>query len=182
MSLSPRAVRALKRYCGTVLLLACGCADDEPERSRPNPGQGSQAITYWQDVVPIFERHCMACHQEGGIGTFRLDDYAQAKAYAALIRHATSARSHRADTVAFPTLRVTSEYRARRAPRVAPPSRRKRPKACGGGRAGTRCCSRTRTSSGWPRTQSAWKAQGIAWSRRPGAPSRRRAPALHRAR
>jgi hypothetical protein len=93
MSLSPRAVRALKRYCGTVLLLACGCADDEPERSRPNPGQGSQAISYWQDVVPIFERHCMACHQEGGIGTFRLDDYAQAKAHAALIRHATSART-----------------------------------------------------------------------------------------
>lgn len=93
MSLSPCAVRALTRCFGTGLLLACACAEDEPERNRQNPEQVSQAITYWQDALPIFERHCLACHQEGGIGTFRLDDYAQAKAHAPAIRLATSART-----------------------------------------------------------------------------------------
>ena len=42
------------------------------------------AVTFWQDVAPIYNTKCVRCHQEGGIAPFRLDDYADAKANAAL--------------------------------------------------------------------------------------------------
>jgi hypothetical protein len=44
------------------------------------------ALTYWQDVAPIYNDKCVRCHQTGGIGPFRLDDYADAKAFASLER------------------------------------------------------------------------------------------------
>lgn len=53
----------------------------------------SGVLTYWQDMVPLFEAHCLSCHQQGGIAPFRLDDYASAKAQAALIAHSTGART-----------------------------------------------------------------------------------------
>jgi len=39
-------------------------------------------VTFWQDVAPIYNAKCVRCHQEGGIGPFRLDNYADAKAHA----------------------------------------------------------------------------------------------------
>ena len=45
----------------------------------PVPGE----VTFWQDVAPIYNTKCVRCHQEGGIGPFRLDNYADAKTYAA---------------------------------------------------------------------------------------------------
>jgi hypothetical protein len=60
-----------------------GSADaGEPER-----------VTYWQDMVPIFERHCLQCHREGGIAPMRLDRYDDAKTFAALIGHSTAERA-----------------------------------------------------------------------------------------
>lgn len=50
------------------------------------------ALTYYQDMVPIFEKHCLQCHQQGGIAPFRLDDYAEAKKRAAVIAHSTKTR------------------------------------------------------------------------------------------
>src|SRR3954469_22195540 len=41
-------------------------------------------VTFWQDVAPIYNTKCVRCHQQGGIAPFRLDDYADAKAHAAL--------------------------------------------------------------------------------------------------
>src|ERR1044071_8840423 len=49
-------------------------------------------VTYWKDMVPLFEQHCLQCHQEGGIGPVRLDLYAEAKKHAALIGYSTLAR------------------------------------------------------------------------------------------
>jgi hypothetical protein len=49
-------------------------------------------VTYYDDVEPIFQDHCMACHQAGGIGSFRLDDYATAKRYAASIAAKTASK------------------------------------------------------------------------------------------
>jgi hypothetical protein len=43
-------------------------------------------VTFWQDVAPILNDKCVRCHQQGGIGPFRLDDYADAKAYSSLER------------------------------------------------------------------------------------------------
>jgi hypothetical protein len=47
------------------------------------PGDGGTGVTFWQDVAPIYNAKCVRCHQEGGIGPFRLDNYADAKTYAA---------------------------------------------------------------------------------------------------
>src|SRR5215831_18789473 len=44
----------------------------------------SSPLTYWQDAAPIFDAKCVKCHQAGGIGPFRLDDYVDAKAFASL--------------------------------------------------------------------------------------------------
>ncbi|WP_437730479.1 hypothetical protein [Sorangium sp. So ce1335] len=57
------------------LALALGCAAEEMA-SEP---------TFWQDVAPITASKCASCHQEGGLGPFRLDDYASAKARAGAI-------------------------------------------------------------------------------------------------
>jgi len=46
------------------------------------PGKNNGAVTFWGDVEPIFNSKCVKCHQAGGIGPFRLDNYADAKAYA----------------------------------------------------------------------------------------------------
>jgi len=62
----------------------------------------SAALTYWQDMVPLFEAHCLSCHQQGGIAPFRLDEYASAKAQARLIAHSTGART-------MPPWNVTSD-------------------------------------------------------------------------
>jgi len=57
-------------------LAACGNSND------PNPT--AKAVTFWQDVAPIYNNKCVRCHQQGGIGPFRLDNYADAKTKAAL--------------------------------------------------------------------------------------------------
>jgi Copper type II ascorbate-dependent monooxygenase, C-terminal domain/Copper type II ascorbate-dependent monooxygenase, N-terminal domain/Cytochrome C oxidase, cbb3-type, subunit III len=56
-------------------LVACGKNDSPPTTTG--------AVTFWQDVAPIYNDKCVKCHQTGGIGPFRLDDYASAKAEAA---------------------------------------------------------------------------------------------------
>ena len=48
-------------------------------------------VTFWQDVAPIYNDKCVRCHQEGGIAPFRLDNYADAQANAALEKQRTAA-------------------------------------------------------------------------------------------
>jgi len=48
--------------------------------------------TFWQDAEPIFNNKCVGCHQEGGIGPFRLDDFDTARQYANIIRDYTKQR------------------------------------------------------------------------------------------
>lgn len=58
-------------------------------------GGGTQtttgAVTFWQDVAPIYNSKCVRCHQEGGIAPFPLDNYADAQAHAALEKSRTAA-------------------------------------------------------------------------------------------
>lgn len=42
--------------------------------------------TWWQDVRPIFDRHCTQCHTDEGIAPFELHSYATAVEQASLIR------------------------------------------------------------------------------------------------
>ena len=78
---------SLRGWVLGLVLLGASCSSDE---KKPEP-TGS-AVSYWQDVAPIFEQRCLSCHQEGGLGPFRLDDYETAKAHAAGIRAQTQAR------------------------------------------------------------------------------------------
>ncbi len=56
------------------LALAAACTDDD---STPQPGPAPRA-TWYQDAAPIFAKHCMSCHQEGGIGPFSMTEYGDA--------------------------------------------------------------------------------------------------------
>jgi len=59
---------------GLAVLAACG-TDVEPL----DPGSGSAArVSWYQDVAPIVSKHCMSCHQDGGIAPFALTDYESA--------------------------------------------------------------------------------------------------------
>ena len=72
-----------------LLLLTAGCSSSESDHA---PGQSSSPLTYYDDVAPILQDHCLQCHQDGGIAPFRLDDYATAKEHAAEMAADTAAR------------------------------------------------------------------------------------------
>jgi mono/diheme cytochrome c family protein len=59
-------------------------ASDTPDAETQGESEGDSlaAITYWQDVAPIYYESCVSCHRGGGIGPFPLDDYQSAAAWA----------------------------------------------------------------------------------------------------
>ena len=59
-------------------LMAGAPADDSP--------------TYAEQVSRILQKHCVACHQPGGVGPFSLTNYAEARPFAREIRLATQSR------------------------------------------------------------------------------------------
>lgn len=73
-----------------------GIDELDPAALDPSAAQASaqqaEGPTFGEHVAPIFNAKCVGCHQEGGIGPFRLDDYATAKSWGNLIVAATSAR------------------------------------------------------------------------------------------
>src|SRR5436190_1261138 len=72
---------------GVLLLTGSVAACGGGGTSQPPVGD----VTFWQDVAPIYNDKCARCHQEGGIAPFRLDNYADAKANAALEKQRTAA-------------------------------------------------------------------------------------------
>jgi Copper type II ascorbate-dependent monooxygenase, C-terminal domain len=70
--------------------------DEEPPR-RPvevSPDSGKPAAaTFYEDVLPLIEARCLACHQSGGIAPFTLDSLEAARQHASAIRLATAERS-----------------------------------------------------------------------------------------
>ena len=65
---------------GLLLLLSAtglaACASEDPGDEPPD--QTGQ-VTWNQDVAPIVAKHCMSCHQDGGIAPFPLTDFDSAK-------------------------------------------------------------------------------------------------------
>lgn len=61
-------------------LAACGTDFQEP--APPAPPAPAPRATWYQDAGPIVSKHCMSCHQAGGIAPFALTDYASAKLHA----------------------------------------------------------------------------------------------------
>src|SRR5262245_6130092 len=60
------------------------CAGDDGGTPPPPP---PEQTTWFQDVAPIMSRHCMTCHQDGGIAPFSLTEYDNAKDNAELVLH-----------------------------------------------------------------------------------------------
>src|SRR4051794_37492942 len=81
----PTAARARFASIAPALALALAACSGSSATPPPGPDGGlAQAVTF-ADVAPIFNDKCVKCHQAKGIGPFRLDDYASAKARSALI-------------------------------------------------------------------------------------------------
>jgi hypothetical protein len=87
--------RNLKKASGLCLLLAAACGSDADHGDPQSPDLGAVSggnVSYWQDVEPILESHCVQCHQDGGVAPFALDDYESARQRANSMREATAHR------------------------------------------------------------------------------------------
>lgn len=79
---------------GSIAIAACvavvaGCGKSSSSGgSAPAP----EHPTYYKDVAPILNSHCVACHVAGSIAPFALDSYAGASAQALGIKNDTGAR------------------------------------------------------------------------------------------
>ena len=51
------------------------------------------AVTYYEEAAHVFAERCVGCHQEGGIGSFAIDDYDLAAAFAPIIKLSVENRS-----------------------------------------------------------------------------------------
>jgi len=70
-------MRLIHLFVPTVLgLAACGGGDPD---TAPDANQPVARATWYQDVAPILAKHCMTCHQDGGIAPFVLTDFDSAK-------------------------------------------------------------------------------------------------------
>jgi hypothetical protein len=49
----------------------------------------STTPTYYRDVLPILQQHCIACHRAGGIAPMSFESYEAARRFAYLIRNVT---------------------------------------------------------------------------------------------
>jgi hypothetical protein len=79
------------RLGASILAVACG-DEDTSWPSEPDTSVEAEGPTFGEHVSPIFNDKCVRCHQEGGIGPFRLDDYQTAKSWSNRIAAATEAR------------------------------------------------------------------------------------------
>jgi hypothetical protein len=86
-------------WCIPVFALVVACSGDDGEASATDATTDSTTagedapLTYWQDIAPIYYARCVTCHQAGGIGPFRLDDYAEAEQWAGASASAVAART-----------------------------------------------------------------------------------------
>ena len=59
----------------SLLDLIAACGVDTPPGDPPTTARS----TWYQDVRPIMSKHCMSCHQDGGIAPFTLTSYDDAR-------------------------------------------------------------------------------------------------------
>lgn len=53
---------------------------------RPPTAEIATNLTYWQDIRPILQSHCVRCHRAEQIGPFSLEQYADVAAWGEMIR------------------------------------------------------------------------------------------------
>ncbi len=71
--------------------LAMGCAIFRGSTLPKSAGTVGE-ITYANDIAPILNRSCLACHRTGEVGPFALETYAQARTWSAQIKDYTARR------------------------------------------------------------------------------------------
>ena len=73
------------RAVGSLLMFHAFLVGVEPLRAQA-------PVTYWQDVHPILQQHCVKCHRPGEVGPFPLRTYAEAAPKAAMLARVTGMR------------------------------------------------------------------------------------------
>jgi hypothetical protein len=68
-----------------------GCGGGPAPAPTPDPGEAFP--TYHRDIAPIVAAQCADCHQEGGIGAFRLRTYEDARPIAGAMKSVTASRT-----------------------------------------------------------------------------------------
>jgi hypothetical protein len=81
-----RKIAHIALYVG--LLGACGDAEKAGGASGNQGEQAKGAPTWHQDIAPLVNEKCVACHQGGGIGSFSMSTYETAKPFAKLMASA----------------------------------------------------------------------------------------------
>lgn len=76
-------MRRSERCSGMVLMLLCAVGAATA---------GSQSATFYNDILPILQQHCQACHRPGEPGPMPLLDYEQTKPWASAIRQVVTSR------------------------------------------------------------------------------------------
>ena len=51
-----------------------------------------QEISYYGDVKPILDRHCVSCHRAGEVGPMPLTTYEEVSAYGRMIQYVTTSK------------------------------------------------------------------------------------------
>ena len=91
-------MRFHKTLCLALLpLAASGMLVRSPRVGKPqgtSQQRGTtQTVTFYRDVLPIFQQHCQVCHRSGGIAPMPLETYEQARRLAAEIKIAAKNRT-----------------------------------------------------------------------------------------
>ena len=68
-----------------------GTPESNPQSSKETSAHAlpSTAPTYYRDVLPILQQHCVICHRSGGIAPMSFETYEAASRYAYIIRNVT---------------------------------------------------------------------------------------------
>lgn len=72
-------------------LTLAACNEDSDNGSGDESSEAR--VTYYGDVLTILNDHCASCHTEAGLAPFAVDDFEDAKQWAASITAATSSRT-----------------------------------------------------------------------------------------
>lgn len=62
---------------------AVGCIVNLPERERKT---GHAKISYVEQIAPLLQEKCVACHRPGGIGPWAMNGYENVRGFAPMIR------------------------------------------------------------------------------------------------
>ncbi len=85
-----RSRRASEHYATDALLQVLSGAELEaPElasAAEPIEFDAAAGISYAEDVVPILQRRCLACHTEGGIAPFAMSNHQTVRGWSPMIR------------------------------------------------------------------------------------------------